>query len=73
MAISVGGLLLGVINIAIVVAALILIGLFVMWFATWMDKAIPANIQKVYMAIVFLIGLYMIVALVLGLPSVRIV
>lgn len=34
---------------------------------------IPATAQKIYMVIVALIALYMIVALLLGIPSVRII
>jgi hypothetical protein len=62
------GALLGLINIAIYVAILVLIGLVVVWFASWMGFAIPENIQRVYMVIVALIALYLIVALLLGLP-----
>lgn len=67
---SIGVLLLGVINIAIVVAVLILIGLVIAWFCSWMGLAIPDQLRKVYMIIVALIGLYMLVALLLGLPSI---
>jgi hypothetical protein len=65
---SITGALLGLINIAIYVAILVLIGLVVVWFASWMGFAIPENIQRVYMVIVALIALYLIVALLLGLP-----
>jgi hypothetical protein len=65
---SITGVLLGLINIAIYVAILVLIGLVVVWFASWMGFAIPENIQRVYMVIVALIALYLIVALLLGLP-----
>lgn len=73
MNISLAAVLLGLINIAIVVAILILIGLVIVWFATWMQFPIPENIQRVYMAIVALIALYMIVALLLGMPTVRVI
>ena len=63
---SLGGVLLGLINIAIVIAILVLIGLVIVWFAGWMGFAIPAQVQKVYMIIVALIALYMIVAMLLG-------
>ena len=65
---SLAGALLGLINIAIYVAILVLIGLVVVWFASWMGFAIPENIQRIYMVIVALIALYLIVALLLGLP-----
>lgn len=63
---SIAGILLGIINIAIVVAILILVGLIIAWFASWMGFAIPEQIKKVFMIIVFLIGLGMLVALLLG-------
>lgn len=63
-------ILLGLINIFIYVAILILIGLVIMWFAGWMGFPIPENIRRVYMVIVALIALYMIVALLFGLPGV---
>jgi hypothetical protein len=34
----------------------------------WLNFPIPQNIQKVYMVIVALIALYMLIALLLGLP-----
>jgi hypothetical protein len=66
--ISLGGILLGIINIAIAVAILILIGLVIVWFMSWLNFPIPDRIQKVFMVIVALIALYMLVALLLGLP-----
>lgn len=70
---SLSGLLLGVINIALVVAVLLLIGAIIMWFCSWATIAIPANVQRGYMVIVALIGLYMLVALAFGIPTLRIV
>jgi hypothetical protein len=70
---NLGGILLGLINIAIVIAILIMIGLVIVWFTGWMGLAVPPQLQKVYMVIVALIGLYMLVALLLGIPTVRIV
>lgn len=70
---SLAGILLGIINIAIVIAILLLIGAIIVWFCTWMGMAIPANVQKGYIGVVALIGLYMIVALLLGVPTVRII
>ena len=65
---SLTGVLLGLINTAIVVAILVLIGLVIVWMLGWLGFAVPANVQKVYMVIVALIALYMIVSLLLGLP-----
>jgi hypothetical protein len=65
---SLSAILLGIINIAIVVAILVLIGLVIVWFMSWLNFPIPDNIQKVYIAIVALIALYMLVAILFGLP-----
>jgi hypothetical protein len=65
---SLGGILLGIINVAITVAILVLIGLVIVWLMSYLGFPIPAQVQKVYMIIVALIALYMIVALLLGLP-----
>ena len=70
---SLPGILLGIINIAIVVAILLLIGAVILWFMSWMGLAVPPNVQKGYIIIVALIGLYMLVALLLGMPSFRII
>ena len=53
---SLAGVLLGLINIAIVVAVLLLIGAIILWFCSWMGIAVPANVQKGYIAVVALIG-----------------
>jgi hypothetical protein len=65
---SLTGIVLGLINIAIYVAILVLIGLIIVWFASWLNFPIPQNIQRVYMVIVALIALYLILALLFGLP-----
>jgi hypothetical protein len=65
---SLGGVLLGIINVAITVGILVLIGLVIVWFMEYLGFPIPANIQKIFMVVVALIALYMIVALLLGLP-----
>lgn len=70
---SLGGVLLGLINICIVVAILVLIGYVAMWLLGLLGFPIPATVQKIYMVIVALIALYLIVALLLGIPSIRII
>ena len=65
-AMSLGGLLLGLINIAIYIAVLVLIGYIILWIAGILGFPIPAMVQKIYMVIVALIALYLIVALLLG-------
>jgi bacteriorhodopsin len=68
-----GGILLGLINICIVVAILVLIGYIIVWLFSWLGFAIPPQVQKIYMVIVALIALYMIVQLLLGVPGLRII
>ena len=70
---SLAGVLLGLINICIVLAILVLIGYVAMWLLGLLGFPIPATVQKIYMVIVALIALYLIVALLLGIPSVRII
>jgi hypothetical protein len=70
---ALGGLLLGVINIAIVVAVLVLVGAVIVMFAKWLQWPIDWNVQRLYLLVVALIALYLFVALLLGLPSVRII
>jgi hypothetical protein len=70
---SLGGLLLGIINIFIVVAILLLVGALVEWFLGWMGIAMSAMVRKLYIAIVALIALYMLIALAFGIPSLRII
>jgi hypothetical protein len=70
---SLGGLVLGIINVAIVVAILLLVGAIILWFCSWMQIAVPGNVQKGYLAVVALIALYLIVALLLGMPGVRVI
>jgi hypothetical protein len=70
---SLTGLVLGVINIAIVVAILLLVGAIILWFCSWMSLAVPPNVQRGYIIVVALIGLYMLVALLLGIPTIRVI
>jgi hypothetical protein len=70
---SLTGLLLGLINIAIVVAVLVLIGYIVLWLMNAIGFAVPVMVQKIFMVIVALIALYMIVALLVGVPTLHLV
>lgn len=71
---SLSGVLLGLLNIAIVLVILVLIGAIVVWVFAMLQWPIPWNIQRLYLAIVALIGLTMIVALLFGLaPHWRVV
>ena len=70
---SLSAILLGLINIAIVVVILLLVGAVILWFLGWLSFPVPANVQKLYIAVVALIALYMLVALLFGIPSIRVI
>jgi hypothetical protein len=70
---SLSGIILGVINIAIVVALLVLVGAIILWFCSWFGFAVPQNVQRAYLAVVLLVALYMLVALIFGIPTLRII
>jgi uncharacterized membrane protein len=69
---ALGGILLGLINVAIVVAILLLIGLVILLiFQYLLNIGIDQRIQRIYMVIVALIALYMIVQILLGVPTIN--
>jgi hypothetical protein len=70
---SLSGLLLGLINVAIVIAILLLVGAIILWFCSWIGFAVPDMVRKLFLAIVALIGLYMLVALLFGIPSLHVI
>lgn len=70
---SFAGLILGIINIAITVGVLILVGLIIVWFMSWVGVAVPDQVRKAYLFVVAMIGLYMIVALIFGIPSISVI
>lgn len=70
---TLGGIVLGIINIAIVIAILLLVGAIILWFCSWMNFPVPDMVRKGYIAVVALIGIYMLVALLLGIPSLRVI
>jgi hypothetical protein len=70
---SLSGILLGLINIAIVIVILVLIGAIILWILGYLGWGPPAQVQKLYLAVVALIALYMLVALLLGIPSLRVI
>jgi len=61
-------ILLGVINTAIVVAILLLVGAIIQWGLSYIGVTIPDIVVKLYIGVVVLIAIYMVVALLLGLP-----
>lgn len=68
---SVSGLVLGVIDAAIVVAILILLGALIEWFLGTLSVPVTPALRKGYLIVVALVGLYMLVALLFGIPSVH--
>jgi len=70
---SLSGLVLGLINIAIVIVVLVLVGAIILWVMTLLHWPPPDNVQKLYLAVVALVALYMVVALIFGIPTIRII
>jgi ABC-type dipeptide/oligopeptide/nickel transport system permease subunit len=70
---SLSAILLGVINIAIVAAIFVLIGAIIVMIAKWFGYPIDWNVQRLYLFVVLLVVLYMLAALLLGLPTWRII
>ena len=68
---SLSGILLGLINIAIVIVILVLVGAIVVWVMGMLGWPIPWNVQRLYLAVVALIALGMLVALLLGIPTIH--
>jgi hypothetical protein len=67
---SLPGIVLGLINIAIVIVILLLVGVVVKWGIKWLfSHDTDPMMDKLYIAAVGLIALYMLVALIFGLPS----
>jgi hypothetical protein len=69
MDLSIAGILLGLINIAVVVVLLLLIGIIVWWVCNTWITPLPAEVRKLYIALVALIALYMLVAMLFGMPT----
>lgn len=64
------GMVLGIINAAIVGVVLLLFGAICVWLLQWaLGVSIPDMVQKLYMALVVLIVLYYIAAAFFGLPT----
>jgi hypothetical protein len=71
--VSLSGIILGVLNIAIVVAILVLVGALIVMVAKWFGWPIDWNVQRIYLLVVALVALYLLVALIFGIPSLRII
>jgi len=66
-------ILLGLINIAIVIALLLMIGAIFEWLLHWLAGiVIPQTIRKIFLALVAFVALYMLVAVIAGMPSIRV-
>jgi hypothetical protein len=72
MAMSLVGILLGIINIAIVIAILLLIGAIIVWFMGWVNMPVPVEVRNGFFVVVALIGLYLLVALLVGMPTLHV-
>jgi sterol desaturase/sphingolipid hydroxylase (fatty acid hydroxylase superfamily) len=70
---ALSAILLGLINIAIVIALFLMIGAIIEWVMDWLGFSVPANVRKAFLALVALIALYMLVALAFGIPSIHII
>jgi hypothetical protein len=70
---AISGLVLGIINVAIVVVLLLLLGAVAVWLLQLIAHiAVPGQVQQLYLIFVALVALYMIAALIFGLPSISI-
>lgn len=71
---SLSGVILGLINIAIVVVILLLVGVVVKWGIKWLfSHDTDPMMDKLYIAAVGLIALYMVVAMIFGIPSIHVI
>ena len=70
---TLSSLVLGVINIGLAVAVLVLVGAIIAMFAKWLGWPIDWNVQRLYLLVVALIALYMLVALLFGIPTISII
>ena len=70
---SLAGIILGLINILIVVVILVLVGALIGWALTALGWGPPIIVRKLNNAVDALIALYMLVALLLGIPSIHLV
>lgn len=69
---SLSGLVLGLVNIVIVVLVLLLVGAFVWWGAAKLNMSLDDTIRQLYLGLVGAIAIYMVLALIFGLPSLTI-
>lgn len=65
---SATGLLIGLLNIGIYVAVMLLVGVLAQWIIGWLGVTLPDLAVKLYIVIVALVALVMLVSLLLGAP-----
>ena len=70
---SLTGLLLGLLDIAIVVLILLLIGAIFLWVLGALGWPPPQQVQKLYIAVVAVVALVMLISLLLGATRFRII
>jgi hypothetical protein len=70
---SIGGLLLGLVNLAIVVVLLLLVGAIAQFILGKLGWPPTEIMVQLYIALVALVALYMLIALIFGLPSISII
>jgi hypothetical protein len=70
---EVSAILLGLINIAIVVALLLVIGAIAERILDWLSFRVSEIVQKLFLVLVALVALYMLVALTVGGPTLHII
>ena len=68
---SLSGILLGLINVAIVIVILVLAGAIIAWIAALLQWPIPWNIQRIYLLIVLRVFIICLASLLLGAPMVH--
>lgn len=66
---SISGVLLGLVNIGIVVVLLLIIGAVALWIGNMLGASPPADLKKLFLVLVALVALYMLIALIFGLPT----
>jgi hypothetical protein len=70
---SLTGILLGLLDIAILIAILLLVGAIIMWVLSALGWPPPQQVQRLYIAVVALIALVALISLLLGVPRFHIV
>jgi hypothetical protein len=70
---SLSGVLLGLINIGIIVVVLLFVGAIGQFILQKLSWPPSENMVKLFIALVALVALYMLAALILGVPSIRII